>query len=115
VQGSVRKWVSCWQVVAVQGRSTYPRYPADNGNEVATNSVRYGGGFGNLRLWRNADDVVCEVSDEGRIHDPLVGRERPPTDRDGGAGLYLAHHFCDLVQLRSTEGGTVIRLHMRRP
>jgi anti-sigma regulatory factor (Ser/Thr protein kinase) len=84
-------------------------------NEVATNSVRYGGGFGNLRLWRDVDDVVCEVSDEGRIHDPLVGRERPPTDRDGGAGLYLAHHFCDLVQLRSSEEGTVIRLRMRRP
>jgi anti-sigma regulatory factor (Ser/Thr protein kinase) len=84
-------------------------------NEIATNSIRYGGGEGTVRLWLDAGSLVCEVQDQGRIARPLVGRERPPTDRDGGAGLYLANQFCDLVQLRSSATGTIVRLHMRRP
>jgi anti-sigma regulatory factor (Ser/Thr protein kinase) len=82
-------------------------------NEVATNSVRYGGGRGTVRLWEDAGALVCEMRDRGRIAQPLVGRERPPTDRDGGAGLFLANQFCDLVQLRSSADGTTVRLHVR--
>jgi hypothetical protein len=32
-------------------------------DEVATNSLRHGGGRGTLRIWRDADAVVCEVRD----------------------------------------------------
>jgi anti-sigma regulatory factor (Ser/Thr protein kinase) len=82
-------------------------------NEVTTNSVKYGGGGGTIAIWDDANWVICEVHDAGRIDEPLVGRRRPPTGHVGGAGLYLAHHFCDLVQLRSSTGGTTVRLHMR--
>src|ERR1700760_2886324 len=34
-------------------------------HELATNSVRHGGGVGMLRLWRTADELVCEVQDAG--------------------------------------------------
>jgi anti-sigma regulatory factor (Ser/Thr protein kinase) len=81
-------------------------------NEAATNSVRHGGGEGALRLWRDGDSVVCEVRDRGRIDQPLVGRRRPERSTTGGHGLWLAHQLCDLVQLRSRRGGTVVRLHM---
>jgi anti-sigma regulatory factor (Ser/Thr protein kinase) len=82
-------------------------------NEAATNSVRYGGGQGLVRLWRDDDALVCEVRDRGRIDEPLVGRFRPPRGADGGRGLWMANQLCDLVQLRSRRNGTVVRLHMR--
>ena len=81
-------------------------------NELATNSLRYGGGRGTLRAWQSGDDLVCEVRDGGHIDAPLVGREWPPTDRDGGRGLWLVNHLCDLVQIRSFPTGAVVRLFM---
>ena len=32
--------------------------------------------------------------------------------RGGGRGLWLVNHLCDLVQVRSSQAGNVIRLHM---
>ncbi|HEX2039720.1 MAG TPA: sensor histidine kinase [Acidimicrobiales bacterium] len=83
-------------------------------NEVATNSLCHGGGDGILRMWRQGDTLVCEVRDGGFIDDPLAGRRRPATYRDGGRGLWLANQLCDLVQIRSNSSGTVVRMHMRR-
>lgn len=81
-------------------------------NEIATNSVRHGGGGGILRMWADPTRVVCEVNDSGHIRDPLAGRILPPADRPDGRGLWIANHLCDLVQVRSSEAGTVIRLQM---
>lgn len=83
-------------------------------NEVATNSVRYAGGAGTLRMWEEDAAVICEVSDAGRILDPLVGRRRPPAGRGSGFGLWLANELCDLVQIRSFPTGSVVRLHFGR-
>ena len=82
-------------------------------NEVATNSLRHGGGRGLLRLWRDRPALICEVRDAGRIDDPLVGRGQPPTDRESGFGLWLANQLCDLVQIRTFADGNVVRLHVR--
>jgi anti-sigma regulatory factor (Ser/Thr protein kinase) len=82
-------------------------------NEAATNSVRYAGGEGLVRAWRTEGSIVCEIRDGGQIEQPLVGRRRPVPGTSGGHGLWLAHQLCDLVQLRSRRGGTVVRLHMR--
>jgi anti-sigma regulatory factor (Ser/Thr protein kinase) len=84
-------------------------------NEAATNSIRYGGGEGLVRVWHDGNAVVCEVRDRGRIEEPLVGRRRPLRGADGGHGLWMANQLCDLVQLRSRRNGTVVRLHMRLP
>jgi anti-sigma regulatory factor (Ser/Thr protein kinase) len=81
-------------------------------NELATNSMRHGGGRGVLSIWRENGTFMCEVHDRGRITDPLVGRELPLDLRGGGRGLWLVNHLCDLVQVRSSEAGNVIRLHM---
>jgi anti-sigma regulatory factor (Ser/Thr protein kinase) len=83
-------------------------------DEVATNSLRHGGGRGTLRIWRDDDALVCEIRDAGHIQDPLVGRARPPLDQDRGRGLWLVNQLCDLVQLRSSPEGAVVRLHMWR-
>lgn len=83
-------------------------------NELATNSVRYGGGSGELRVWREADTLLCEIRDDGHITDPLVGRCRPMPDENNGRGLWLANQLCDLVQIRSSPQGTTVRVHKRR-
>jgi anti-sigma regulatory factor (Ser/Thr protein kinase) len=82
-------------------------------NEVATNSVRHGGGTGTLRIWED-DSVICEVRDGGQILDPLIGRKKPPAGRGSGLGLWLANQLCDLVQIRSFPTCSVVRLHFRR-
>jgi anti-sigma regulatory factor (Ser/Thr protein kinase) len=84
-------------------------------NEVATNSLRHGGGAGHLRIWREPDRVSCEISDGGRIANPLVDRERPAADIRASRGLWLANQLCDLIQIRTLASGTVVRLHMWRP
>lgn len=83
-------------------------------NEAATNSLTHGGGQGRVRLWSDERAVVCEIRDRGTILSPLTGRVRPRTDEPGGRGLWLVNHLCDLVQLRSTDARTVVRLHMWR-
>ncbi len=83
-------------------------------NEVATNSIRHGGGSGVLRIWEDGSSLLCEVSDAGRIEDPLVGRGRPSADRGSGFGLWLANQLCDLVQIRTFPTGSVVRLHVVR-
>jgi anti-sigma regulatory factor (Ser/Thr protein kinase) len=81
-------------------------------HEVATNSVRHGGGRGDLRVWLDADALICEIRDSGRISvQPLVGRVRPALGQTGGWGLWLANQLCDLVQLRELPHGSVVRLH----
>ncbi|HET7421818.1 MAG TPA: sensor histidine kinase [Candidatus Dormibacteraeota bacterium] len=84
-------------------------------NEVATNSVVHGGGKGTLRMWKDGGTLLCEVSDGGRYDRPLADRERPLADASGPGGLWLANQLCDLVQIRSHDQGTVVRLHVRDP
>jgi len=81
-------------------------------SEVATNSVRHGGGHGLVRVWRDGESLACEVRDAGRFDRPLAGRERPTTEQTSGFGLWLANQVCDLVQIRSFESGSVVRLLM---
>jgi anti-sigma regulatory factor (Ser/Thr protein kinase) len=82
-------------------------------NELAANSVMHGGGAGTLRLWREEERLLVEVTDGGTIERPLAGRLRPDLDQEGGRGLWLANRLCDLVQIRSGEEGTTVRLHVR--
>ena len=65
-----------------------------------------------LRLWEEDERLLVEVEDRGRIEEPLVGRIRPDVNQEGGRGLWLANQLCDLVQIRSGEAGTTVRLHL---
>jgi anti-sigma regulatory factor (Ser/Thr protein kinase) len=79
-------------------------------HELATNSVLHGGGAGLLSFWREPDALVVEVRDGGRIDDPLVGRGLLDLDSESGRGIWMANQLCDLVQVRSGETGTQVRL-----
>ena len=83
-------------------------------DELASNSIRHGGGSGVVRIWRDGEKVVCEVADRGRIGDPLAGRVERPPGSVGGYGLWIANQLCDLVQIRSSADGNAVRLHIKR-
>jgi anti-sigma regulatory factor (Ser/Thr protein kinase) len=82
--------------------------------EIAANTLRHTDGSGTLHVWHTAEEILCQVDDQGLIANPLVGRLRPAPDALGGHGLWLVNQICDLVELRSGPAGTSIRLHMRR-
>jgi anti-sigma regulatory factor (Ser/Thr protein kinase) len=81
-------------------------------HETASNSIRYGGGGGVLRIWSHDDEMICEVLDGGLINEPLVGRVTPDPTQPRGFGLWLANQLCDLVQIRSSTKGSAIRMHV---
>jgi anti-sigma regulatory factor (Ser/Thr protein kinase) len=80
--------------------------------EVTANTLRHTHGGGTASVWHSRTEVICQVSDEGRINDPLAGRRRPPEAT--GLGLWVVHQVCDLVELRTGRSGTTIRMHMCR-
>ena len=80
-------------------------------NEIATNSIEHGGGSGVVRLWREARRLVAEVRDAGELADPLADRRLPAPGDHAGRGLWLAHQFCDLLQVRSFPGELVVRMY----
>ena len=84
-------------------------------NEVATNSLRHGGPTTTARVWQSETELVCQVEGPGHIRDPLAGRRTPEPTSCGGRGLWLVHLLCDLVEVRSGEDGTVVRLTARLP
>jgi anti-sigma regulatory factor (Ser/Thr protein kinase) len=82
-------------------------------SELATNTVRHATGTGVVRVWSENGTLLCEVSDSGLIDEPLVGRVLPSATALGGRGIWIVNQLCDLVQVRSSEQGTTIRLHMK--
>jgi anti-sigma regulatory factor (Ser/Thr protein kinase) len=83
--------------------------------ELATNSIRYGGGSGVLRIWADDGHVVCEVRDGGHIEDRLAGRIPAAPRQIGGYGLLIVNDLADLVRTHTGPAGTAIRLHFLVP
>lgn len=81
--------------------------------EIVSNTFLHTDAGGTLAIWTAGNELVCQVQDSGYINDPLAGRRRPAAGAGNGHGLWLVHQVCDLVELRSGPGKTVIRLHMR--
>jgi len=82
-------------------------------HEIATNSVRHGGGVGMLRLWRTSDTLICEIQDAGYIRDPLSARRAHECAAQDSRGLWITEQSCDLVEISSTPRGSQVRMHKR--
>ncbi|WNB85379.1 ATP-binding protein [Cellulomonas sp. ATA003] len=80
-------------------------------NELTANSLDHGGGRGVLRTWSEPGALLFEVADSGRLDDVLVGRTPPVPGQPRGRGVWMVNQLCDLVQIRSTAAGTVVRVH----
>jgi hypothetical protein len=64
------------------------------------------------RVWTGAGGLTCEIRYAEPTADPLAGRRIPVAGEGRSRGLWLANQLCDLVELRSSAAGTVIRLHV---
>ena len=84
-------------------------------SEVAANTIKHAKSPGSLKIWYDANEIVCQIHDEGIITDPMAGRREPSLDALGGHGLWIVNQVCDQVELQSDENGTTIRLHMHLP
>ncbi len=108
----LRQLVAAWAVKEALGtESTEELVLAVH--EIATNSVRHGGGVGMLRLWRTGDELVCEIQDAGYIRD-AVSMPRPPGRlASASRGLWITEQICDLVEIFSSPRGSQVRMHKR--
>jgi len=81
-------------------------------SEVAANTVQHARTAGTLDIWKDADEIICQVTDAGFISDPLAGSRAPQPGETAGYGLWMVNQICDQVDLRSDDTGTTIRMHM---
>lgn len=82
-------------------------------DEMTTNALRHGRPPVSLRLWANADRLVCTITDCGAgFEDPFIGYG--PAHGDdlslGGMGLWLARQLCDHVDITPDGTGVQVRL-----
>lgn len=105
----------------VEGRAQRSGLPDDRvaslvlaASELAANTLKHTRAGGTLHVWQTRSELLCQVADQGWITDPLAGRTRRPP-AEPGHGLWLVNQICDLVELRSGQAGTTVRLHMRLP
>ncbi|MFG1943853.1 anti-sigma factor RsbA family regulatory protein [Nonomuraea sp. NPDC048826] len=82
-------------------------------HEVAANAVEHGGGHGRILLWLDGGTLLCEVDDPGRMNAPYAGYLPPAFPTDRGHGLWVVRQLCDLVEVRTGDTGTCLRLHLR--
>ncbi|PWK87903.1 histidine kinase-like protein [Lentzea atacamensis] len=74
-------------------------------NELATNSILHASGRGVLRMWREGDTAVCEVSDSGK--------GLPPSFTGlSGFGIVMVNLLCDLVRTHTSHSGTTVRVYL---
>jgi hypothetical protein len=102
----------------VMGHARAMGLPADRTVKLATavDGVAAVGyhetGDAGIRIWQDGGSVVCQITDDGVIDDPLVGRtEGLGALHSRTRAIRLANELCDLVQVRSNQGGTTVRLH----
>jgi anti-sigma regulatory factor (Ser/Thr protein kinase) len=83
-------------------------------DELVTNSLLHARSAAELSIWTDLEHVVCQVSDRGRLTDPLAGRRPAAPGQLGGRGLLLVNAFADLVRTHTGDRGTTIRAYLRR-
>jgi anti-sigma regulatory factor (Ser/Thr protein kinase) len=88
-------------------------------HELASNAVRHAGvtsGMpGRLRLWRDGDVIVCQVSDGGPgLTDPHDAGVRPAAvTASSGRGLWIARQVADRVDITTGPEGTTVTTTLR--
>lgn len=85
-------------------------------SEVAIYMLSQGSGRATVRLWVRPGDVVCDIHDRaGRITDPFLGYRPPELAARPDDGLWLTRQVSELVETRSGDTGTTVRVHFSLP
>ncbi|MFI0447209.1 anti-sigma factor RsbA family regulatory protein [Actinomadura sp. 6N118] len=84
--------------------------------EVVTNALRHGAPPIVLRMWMEPGELVCEVKDDGFwTENSGFGLLPPRADGPGRFGLWAVRLLCSIVQIRTGNGGTTVRLRLGLP
>jgi anti-sigma regulatory factor (Ser/Thr protein kinase) len=83
-------------------------------NEVASNAVEHGNSVGELHIWRNDHELVCDVHNTGPLSEPLPGLRPPHPSSTRGRGMWIARQLCDLLHVWTDVHGTHVRLQTSR-
>jgi anti-sigma regulatory factor (Ser/Thr protein kinase) len=84
-------------------------------SELAGNAIEHGGGTGEIAIWAEEHQLLCQLVDSGYLSHPLAGRIPVPADAPtGGRGLLLDNQLCDLVRVHATPAGTTTRIYLHR-
>lgn len=78
-------------------------------SELVTNTLQHTTGVGHVRVWRDGEQVVCEVADSGAARS--IG-EMPAAETRRGRGLAIAKRVVDELSQRTGVAGTVVQLRM---
>jgi anti-sigma regulatory factor (Ser/Thr protein kinase) len=78
--------------------------------ELATNTIQHTAGGGQVRLWGDEHEIVCEVRDRGTRR-PIGGM--PAADSHRGRGLAIVRHVVDGLSTYTDPSGTVVQVRMR--
>lgn len=78
-------------------------------SELATNTLQHTTGSGEVRLWKDGRQIVCEIVDEGRH---TVLGPMPAADSLRGRGLPIVHRVVDHMSVFTHAGTTVVQIRM---
>ncbi|GIH11112.1 hypothetical protein Rhe02_91790 [Rhizocola hellebori] len=83
-------------------------------SELVTNAIAYGGGNGRIRLWREASQVHCEISDRGPgiPESTDLGHNQPAAASQRGRGLWVARTLSDDIKIVTSSAGTSVTVSM---
>ena len=112
--GAVRRFVA--------GEARAAGLPEDRRNdaelaagEVAANVFRHAAEVARVRSWTTNAMFVFDIDDTGDgIADPFAGYAIAGPLDPGGRGLTIARRLADVVEIRTTPTGPLVRLHFSR-
>ena len=109
--GAVRRFVSVEAYAA--GLTEDRRNDAELvAGEVAANVFLHAADVARVRTWTTDDSFVFDIDDTGDgIRDPFAGYTIAGPLDPGGRGLTIARRLADVVEIRPTAVGTLVRLH----
>jgi anti-sigma regulatory factor (Ser/Thr protein kinase) len=80
--------------------------------EVAANVFLHAADVARVRTWTTDDSFVFDIDDTGDgIADPFAGYTIAGPLAPGGRGLTIARRLADVVEIRTTPTGTLVRMH----
>ena len=79
-------------------------------HELAANVVRHGPGRGRQRVWRAADALRCEVSDDGNGQHADEPSPQAQWRIRPGHGLWLVRQLADHTRVNTGLHGTIVTL-----
>ena len=81
-------------------------------SEVVANALTHAK-MDRVRIWQDADRMICEVRDRGvGMPDVLAGYRQPDPETISGRGMWLVHQLTHLVEVSTGPAGTTVRLHL---